>query len=316
MMRRLALALALVGLVAFAACDTDPADNETDTGVTLHGSGGCKAGQNLWWSFDVQRLVLDANDNAVPSGNWVPVGPQQWVNCAADTSADLALTQRVEGLPPGAAYQYRLTVYYQAGPLGNNRWVNYDSEGTEYGSNYDEFQTTETIDAGAGGESECDFTVVFCDAARRIPRNQLQWVFSYQDGTGKHYPYASNHLFAAQGSNASTTKRCKIDVRYKRPATPSGPAESGVERGRWFQPAGTEACTTVVKFPGIYVYKGARFYIRAYLNDTDDHWSLRNNTFGPRALGTCTHGRYTDGRDLLRCNAAWPAGNPPTVDDP
>lgn len=293
-MRRLGLLAALFAVVVLAACDTDEPTDATDTGITLHDTVNCSNGANLYWTNDMRKL----SDDSSP-GPWFSAGPGAWVNCTS-TTGDLEVTHRVEGLERGTAYETRLTVY----AANNNTWHNYDTDGTDYGSNYDQGQTTWTdtaegdVDAYAAGSIQPGFVAV-----RAI--NQANWISTYAHGIGvKNAPSAFTHVVPKEGARSQLI-RCRVDARIILPDHSADRVTTG-----WIRPSDNTLCIARLVNIKTTKFTGARYYVRIYLNNLSHVWLA-----GYRGA-SCQFAEYPgDDRDLLRCNKSLDT-QPPAVSDP
>jgi hypothetical protein len=291
-MRRVGPAAVMLVALTLVGCDTDPPTDRTDTGVTLHGSGNCAAGTQMWWTYNMRRIYEDGS-----VGAWVDVGPQQYVNCTSN-SAEVDLPQRVEGLPSGAAWEYKIVSY----TYNNGQWHSWDSNGTQDGTDFDQAQTSQTQTL-EGGSSECNPNLQFCVAGERRAARQLMWVVSWDRGIGrKNAPSADTHIWRKDGA-VSILLRCRVDARY------TGDLQEGWAGSGWVRPDNNKPCWANYNLWGTMRFVGTRHYIRAYLNDTRDWWIE-----GFRAAGRCTTEIYSDNRDLLRCDSTNGADPPPRSD--
>lgn len=133
-MRRLAGLGAAVALLVGCAADTEPATEVGYSVATLEAKGHCDKGDSGSWRFQYRR-----------------VGTQPWTDgpthplpaaCAqgrVPASGEARLADQVQGLTPGASYEYRFA--YGGG------WA--DSSGATNGTNYDRLTTQQAPMTGA-----------------------------------------------------------------------------------------------------------------------------------------------------------------------
>jgi hypothetical protein len=286
--------LVVLTAFVFVACDTDPATDKTDTSFVLHGSGGCPgAGWSFWWTYETREIFEDGS-----RGPWYNVGPSQNVNCGGAT-AEGDLAHLVTGATPGTNFEYRILSYmYNTG-----RWSHYDSNGTEYGTDYDQYSTTQTKQL-EGGTSECNPYTSLCTAGTRRAYRQLTWVNTWDRGIGvKNQPSADTFVWRNSGA-VSILLRCRVDAKL------IGAGDEGVGSSGWIRPANNANCWAKARAAPAYRFVGTRHYIRAYLNDTSDWWLE-----GFPSADHCSTGIYSDGRDLLKCDDHFGA-DPPARSDP
>jgi hypothetical protein len=102
----LALALACAALAAGCTMQTKPATNVTASSATLNAEVGCSSGAYgpVWWEL-----------RELGSSTWRLVGAEQSVSCPKSVSGSAApatarIAEQVDGLRPGAAYEFRVGV--------------------------------------------------------------------------------------------------------------------------------------------------------------------------------------------------------------
>jgi hypothetical protein len=115
-------------VVVLGACDTEPAIDVTQSQATLRAKGACYAGASGWWRYQIR----DASNG----GSFFGVGPQVPFSCGSNTGEYALQSYRVGGLISGHLYQFRVRAQLDSGQV-----LNYDSVGTEGGTNYDAFWT-------------------------------------------------------------------------------------------------------------------------------------------------------------------------------
>lgn len=127
MRRKISLALAAVAILAFAACDTQPATNVGHTSATLNAKGACTAGTSGQWWFQMR--------DATRGGGWYDATPRNSYSCSQNTGEVNFQPQNVSGLEMNTLYQFRLATTVN----GSFYW--WDANGQQNGGNYDSFRT-------------------------------------------------------------------------------------------------------------------------------------------------------------------------------
>lgn len=126
-MRKALSLIALIPVLLFAACETDPATDVTYKSATLHGQTRCQQSPPVYDSsvqFELRR----------EGGEFEPVGPVHSYHCENEPGVKKPIADTpVTDLRQDSHYEYRLR------NLDNDS--TYDQDGTENGTNYESFDT-------------------------------------------------------------------------------------------------------------------------------------------------------------------------------
>lgn len=142
--RKLGLVAALLAVMALAACDTQPATEVSSDGALLNAKGACTAGTSGTWEYQVARTDM------IPI-EWQRVGPRHTFSCGQNTGEIAFPAERVKYLTPNNRYPFRLV-----SRLSNGSVQTWDSQGTNGGTNWDWFTTTDIIVEESSSESTTD----------------------------------------------------------------------------------------------------------------------------------------------------------------